>query len=57
MSWGKIYETTHFGEINNSIGWGDIYQNIVTTSARSLASTTNIFADTINYLASNFYSE
>lgn len=57
MSWGKIYETTYFGEINNSIGWGDMYETIVSTFARSLASTTNIFADTIKYLASNFYSE
>jgi hypothetical protein len=57
MSWGKIYETTHFGEINNSIGWGDIYETIVSTFVRTLASTSNIFADAINYLASNFYSE
>jgi hypothetical protein len=57
MSWGKIYETTHFGEINNSIGWGDIYETIVSTFARPLASTARIFADAINYLASNFYSE
>ena len=57
MSWGKIYETTHFGEINNSIGWGDIYETIVSTFARPLASTSRLFADAINYLASNFYSE
>ena len=57
MSWGKIYETTHFGEINNNIGWGDIYEAIVSTFARALASTSNIFADAINYLASNFYNE
>ena len=57
MSFGKIYETTHFGEVNNSIGWGNIYESIVNTFARPLASTTRIFTDAINYLASNFFSE
>lgn len=57
MSWGKVYETTHFGEISNSIGWGNIYESIVPGVTRVLASTTNIFADAINYLASNFFSE
>ena len=57
MRWGKIYETTHFGEVNNNIGWGKIYESIVNTFARPLASTARIFADTINYLASNFFSE
>jgi len=57
MSYGKIYETTHFGIVSNSIGWGKIYENISSGSTRVLASATNIFADTIEYLASNFYSE
>ena len=57
MSFGKIYETTHIGEVNNSIGWVKIYESIVNTFARPLASTTRIFTDAINYLASNFFSE
>jgi hypothetical protein len=56
MSYGSIYESTHWGDITNTMGWGKIYRSLVESLiVRPLASTTRIFADTIEYLASNLF--
>ena len=53
MSWGAIYSKTHWGVPSNDVGWGKFYETI-SGAVRVLASSTNIFADTIKYLASKF---
>lgn len=44
MSWGKVYETTNFGELISEIHLG---------FNKALAITTNIFIDSVNILIDN----
>jgi len=55
MSFGSIYSSTNWGNTNNNIGWGKIYESIVSV-IKPLASSTRLFADTIRYFASNLFS-
>ena len=33
INWGKIYETTWWGDTDNTIGWGNVYEGQGDTQA------------------------
>tara|TARA_A100000171_G_scaffold52692_1_gene72422 strand:+ start:13272 stop:13433 length:162 start_codon:yes stop_codon:yes gene_type:complete len=52
MSFGKVYESTHFGEVDDSIGWGKAYSNLI---LKAITSSIRIFTDSVRYLTDNVF--
>ncbi len=48
MSWGNVYRSTHFGNTDESNGWGSIYV-LLNLSVALLTSATNFLTSAINY--------